>query len=124
MAELIAAFHRSHAQRYGYSNANRPTEAVQLRLRASGITAKPSLLPSDPTPIDTTPAPHAIRRTVFDNQSVQTSIYHRADLGPGHHGTGPAMVLTGESTNIVPPHWSWRIDPVGTLILTRAAHAH
>lgn len=121
---LIAEFHESHAQRYGYSNAKRPTEAVQLRLRASGRTAKPSLISQDRTMADTKPVPNSIRQTVFNDQSVKTSIYHRADLQLGHHGIGPAIIITGESTNIVPPHWSWRIDPIGTLILTRAPHAH
>lgn len=124
MADLIAKFHTTHAQRYGYSNTSRPTQAVQLRLRASGQTEKPSLIAHDRSLTDTSPAPHASRHTVFNDQSVETAIYHRADLHPGHHGTGPAIVITGESTNVVPPLWSWRIDSLGTLILTRAHHAH
>lgn len=124
MAALVKDFHHRHAQRYGYSNPKRPTEAVQLRLRASGQTDKPSLLPHDRAIPDASPAPSHLRPTVFQSRSVTTSIYRRADLQPGHHGTGPAMILTGESTNIVPPLWSWRIDPVGTLVLSRAPHAH
>ena len=119
---LIAEFHKSHAQRYGYSNPKRLTEAVQLRLRASGATVKPSLQSGDPSSSDTTPSPNAVRQTVFGGDSVETKVYHRAQLRSGHHGTGPAMVITGESTNIVPPHWRWRIDSVGSLILTRAPH--
>ncbi len=124
ISALIADFHRSHAQRYGYSNPKRPTEAVQLRLRASGITAKPSLVAHDHNITSTTPAPHASRETVFQGESMTTAIYHRRDLETGHHGTGPAIVITGEATNVVPPHWRWSIDPVGTLVLTRAPHAH
>ncbi len=124
ITRLSAEFHGSHAQRYGYSNPNRPTEAVQLRLRASGITTKPSLGSPHGTLESTTPTPQAIRHTTFNDRCLETPIYHRGDLQTGHAGIGPAILITGESTNIVPPQWTWRIDPTGTLILTRAPHAH
>ena len=124
VSALAAEFHRSHVQRYGYSNPKRPTEAVQLRLRASGTTAKPSLVAHNRATATVTPAPHAQRETTFAGRSMTTPMYHRRSLQTGHAGTGPAIVMTGESTNVVPPHWCWRIDPVGTLVLTRAPHAH
>ena len=124
IADLVAEFHQSHAHRYGYSNGSRPTEAVQLRLRASGQTTKPALVPMNCTLENTEPPTHASRSTVFNGEAVDTSVYHRGDLLPGHNGAGPAIIITGESTNIVPPLWAWRIDVIGTLVLTRADDAH
>ena len=36
-------FHLAHQQRYGYADRSRPTEVVSARVRATGITDKPSL---------------------------------------------------------------------------------
>jgi hypothetical protein len=29
---------------------------------------------------------------------------------------GPAILLTGQSTNLIPPAWRWSIDAMGTLV--------
>jgi N-methylhydantoinase A/oxoprolinase/acetone carboxylase beta subunit len=121
---LSATFHHSHGKRYGYSNTTRPTEVVQLRLRATGHTSKPALTLQNNTIAARPPVPAATRQTVFNGKSTTTPIYDRSDLKPGHQGSGPSILITGESTNLVPPHWYWRIDSSGTLILTRAPHAH
>ena len=112
------AFHAAHARLYGYSNPARATEVVQLRLRAVGHTVKPTLAaqPADPKPL---PEPAAIRPAIFARRKLPTPIYHRDTLAGGMHGQGPAIILTGQSTNIVAPGFAWRIDPIGTLILTR-----
>jgi 5-oxoprolinase (ATP-hydrolysing) len=34
-------------------------------------------------------------------------------------GNGPALVVSGQSTTIIPPHYSFAIDGVGTLIAAR-----
>jgi N-methylhydantoinase A/oxoprolinase/acetone carboxylase beta subunit len=121
LAALDLDFHQRHAKLYGYSNPHRATEAVQLRLRATGRTAKPSLpvvrdLKSQPLP-----APDATRATIFSGKSLPTPIYHRNRLTSGMGGIGPAIIVTGESTNVVPPLWSWHIDSAGTLVATNKA---
>jgi hypothetical protein len=35
-------------------------------------------------------------------------------------GTGPAIIVTGESTNVIPPLWSWHIDSAGTLVAAKS----
>jgi N-methylhydantoinase A/oxoprolinase/acetone carboxylase beta subunit len=123
LAALDLDFHQRHAKLYGYSNPHRATEAVQLRLRATGRTAKPSLpiLRSiKPTPL---PTPDATRKTIFAGESITTPIYHRNRLSPGMSGYGPAIVVTGESTNVIPPLWSWNIDPAGTLVASHKGGA-
>ena len=116
---LTKAFHQAHNKLYGYSDPNRPTEIVQLRLRATGQTAKPTLTQTaDATP-KPAPTPTTTRRIVFRKRQLDTPVFHRNTLSPGHGSHGPAMILTGESTNIVPPNWTWRVDPTGTLQLHR-----
>jgi len=109
-------FHQRHAKLYGYSNPHRATEAVQLRLRATGRTAKPSLPITQSVKQTPLPKPDATRDTIFDGAALTTPIFHRNRLSPGMGGIGPAIIVTGESTNVIPPLWSWQIDSAGTLV--------
>ena len=124
--DYAQAFHRAHHKLYGYANPVRATEIVQLRLRAIGRTDKAALSP-DATPgiASPLPSPSSVRETIFNSRPHQTPIYHREQLAPGHQVEGPAILITGQSTNVIPPNWHWKIDPVGTLLATRKhSHAH
>ena len=115
------AFHRAHAKLYGYANPARPTEIVQLRLKATGRTDKPALVqlhgPIEPIPA---PEPTSLRQTIFGKRTLPTPLFRRDQLAPGHHGEGPTLLISGQSTNVVPPGWSWKIDAAGTLVATHA----
>jgi N-methylhydantoinase A/oxoprolinase/acetone carboxylase beta subunit len=131
-AEILATeFHSRHEKLYGYSNPHRPTEAVQLRLRAIGRTTKPALQVKEEVATLVLPEPDTTRTAVFGKRSITTPVYHRARLAPGMAGIGPSIIVTGESTSVIPPNWTWRIDGAGTLIATQARatkggrrHAH
>jgi N-methylhydantoinase A/oxoprolinase/acetone carboxylase beta subunit len=116
LAALDLDFHHRHEKLYGYSNPHRATEAVQLRLRATGRTDKPSLPVADKIEQHLLPAPDATRKTIFSGELHSTPIFHRSRLAPGMSGIGPAIIVTGESTNVIPPPWSWSIDSAGTLV--------
>jgi N-methylhydantoinase A/oxoprolinase/acetone carboxylase beta subunit len=75
------------------------------------------------------PAPRAVRKTVFGKSLLSTPLFHRDDLSAGMHGSGPAIIVSGQSTNVISPAFAWRIDAEGTLIATRTnqkrgRHAH
>ena len=123
LAALETDFHERHAKLYGYSNPHRATEAVQLRLRATGHTVKPSLPIAHDTKPQPLPTPDATRTTIFATASLPTPIFHRSRLTPGMSGAGPAIIVTGESTNDIPPLWSWQIDSAGTLIASHKGGA-
>jgi len=123
------AFHHAHQKNYGYANPARPTEIVQLRLKATGLTKKRALTEIPPCPIHrasvsrdewATSTPHPTSRTtIFNRRPHPTPIYNRQNLTPGDTGTGPSILVTGQSTNIIPPTWAWQIDPTGTLIASK-----
>ena len=114
------AFHRAHHKLYGYANPARATEIIQLRLRAIGRTDKPALSPDGAANTATRlPSPSSTRETIFNSRPHQTPIFHREQLAPGHEVDGPAILITGQSTNVIPPSWHWKIDPAGTLLATR-----
>ncbi len=116
--DFEAAFHRAHLKLYGYASSGRATEIVQLRVKAVGRTRKPEIA-RVAVEEQALPSPAAIRHAVFGKKHVPTAVYYREQLGPGMSGMGPAIVVTGQSTNVVPPGWAWQIDAVGTLVATR-----
>jgi N-methylhydantoinase A/oxoprolinase/acetone carboxylase beta subunit len=113
-----AEFSRRHEQLYGYANPDRATEIVQLRVKAIGRTDKPAL-PNTHAGLRDLPKPSSVRPSHFGHRAVSTSVYHREMLSPGMEGHGPALVVSGQSTTIIPPHYSFAIDRVGNLIATR-----
>ncbi|HEX3968214.1 MAG TPA: hydantoinase/oxoprolinase family protein [Edaphobacter sp.] len=113
-----ADFSRRHEQLYGYANPTRATEIVQLRIKAIGRTDKPTMPKAHADRLDL-PAPSSIRSTHFGRRPIQTPVYHRELLSLGMQGNGPALVVSGQSTTIIPPHYSFAIDGVGTLIAAR-----
>jgi N-methylhydantoinase A/oxoprolinase/acetone carboxylase beta subunit len=111
-------FSRRHQQLYGYANTARATEIVQLRVKAIGRTNKPAL-PSAETELRALPQPSSVRRAHFGRRAIETPVYHRELLSAGMQGQGPALVVSGQSTTLIPPHYHFAIDGVGTLIATR-----
>ncbi len=130
ISAVEAAFHLAHQKLYGYANPQRATEVIQLRLKAIGRTDRPALSTNTGCPTlaepgwdtDTTsyPKPTTTRTTIFNRRPHETPIYHRNQLTAGTHPiAGPAIILTGESTNIIPPTWHWQIHLTGTLIASK-----
>jgi N-methylhydantoinase A/oxoprolinase/acetone carboxylase beta subunit len=111
-------FSRRHQQLYGYANTARATEIVQLRVKAIGRTNKPAL-PSAEIELRALPQPSSVRRAHFGRRAIETPVYHRELLSSGMQGQGPALVVSGQSTTLIPPHYHFAIDGVGTLIATR-----
>jgi N-methylhydantoinase A/oxoprolinase/acetone carboxylase beta subunit len=113
-----AEFSRRHQQLYGYANAARATEVVQLRVKAIGRTSKPALGTAEVEP-RSLPEPSSVRKTHFGRRAIATPVYHRELLMAGARGHGPALVVSGQSTTVIPPHYGFAIDGVGTLVATR-----
>ena len=114
---LIADFHRSHAQRYGYSHHDREIELVTLRLRAtlkspqSRITNDRQKQPAKSNPqVKTERAP-----VIFNGKPQTTSIYERDRLTLGKKYSGPAIITEYSATTVIPLKASFFIDQAGNL---------
>jgi N-methylhydantoinase A/oxoprolinase/acetone carboxylase beta subunit len=113
-----AEFSHRHEQLYGYANPARATEIVHLRVKAIGRTNKPTLPDAKFDPREL-PEPSSVRSTYFGRRAVQTPVYHRERLSPGMQGHGPALIASGQSTTVIPSHYRFSSDGVGTLVATR-----
>lgn len=114
---FLAAFHRAHERRYGYSDPKRAAEVVNIRARAIGRTPKPQL--DRPKP-GSASAAHAIvekRSVYFEGKPHFAPVYDRDKLAPRNAFAGPAIVTEYSATTVVPPRWRAKVDVWANLIL-------
>ena len=117
--EIASAFHALHEQRYGYADAERPTEVVNIRLRAVGRTEKPQLPVHPIEGSDPAAALLGDWTMVFDGEQTHAKLFDRARLRPGNVFAGPALVVEYSTTTVVPPDFRCRVDERDNLILER-----
>jgi N-methylhydantoinase A len=109
-------FHDLHRQRYGYANPSRPSEVVNIRVRAVGRTEKPQL-PQYELKDRARVSVAGGWRMVFDGTEVNGSVIERTSLTPGSRFAGPALVVEYSTTTVVPPDFSCCVDQWGNLVL-------
>ena len=120
LSDAEAAFHAAHAQRYGYAMPDETVEAVTLRVRGNGPGANPQLPHFDQAGPDATAAHVAAKPVWFDDTgAVATPCYDRARLQPGNRFAGPAVIVQFDTTTVVAPGWSARVDGFGDVWLSR-----
>ena len=117
--DFVVAFHRVHERRYGYADASRPTEVVNVRVRFFGATPKPRLPQHRPGAANARGAIAGLRRTLFAGRGRSTPVYDRGKLRAGQRFAGPAIVAEYSATTVVPPGWRARVDESENLVLTR-----
>jgi N-methylhydantoinase A/oxoprolinase/acetone carboxylase beta subunit len=110
-----AAFDRLHQQRYGYSDPSRPTEIVNVRVIARGLTDKPTL-PFARVRRAFRPESTSLRPGRFSGKNVRVSHYDWDALAPGARASGPAVITSGEATAVIPPGFRFRVDGFGNVI--------
>ncbi|MDP2330021.1 MAG: hydantoinase/oxoprolinase family protein [Reyranella sp.] len=119
---LIADFTDVHRQRYGFAAESEQVQIVTLRLEAVGTVRKARL--SVHPEVGPDPAGAIVgRRPVWFPEArdfVDTPIYGRDGLLPGHRFAGPAVVEQMDATTLVPPGMTARVDVYLNLILETA----
>ena len=111
-----AEFDRLHGQRYGYMDPARPTEVVNVRVTAAGLTAKPKLPHTKPRrAVHARPAIR--RRGRFEGRWVSMAFYRWDSLDPGAHARGPAVITGGEATAVVPPASRFEVDGYRNIVI-------
>ncbi len=118
-ADLVDAFRASfedaYRRLYGRTCPGVPVEAVNWRLRATGPRPEaPSLF----APPSSGPALKGRRPVCFREEEghVPCPVYDRYALSPGFDLRGPAVIEERESTVVLPPSWSGRVDDYGSLV--------
>ena len=115
-----AAFHRAHERRYGYADAVRPVEIVNVRARFTGTTPKADLPRHRLGEASARLALNGERKTFYDGRPLSTAFYDRAKLRPGNRFTGPAVVVEYGATSYLPPGWRAAVDAYQNIVFTPA----
>lgn len=114
---FAAAFHRAHEKRYGYADAARAVEIVNIRARGIGRTLKPALPTIPRGSANASAAVVSVRKVFFGGRALSASIYNRERLRAGNRFRGPAVVTEYSATTIVLAGWRARVDDYGNLIM-------
>ncbi|MGE0768465.1 MAG: hydantoinase/oxoprolinase family protein [Hyphomicrobiaceae bacterium] len=118
IAAVASAFHERHRQTYGHDNRSEPVQIVNLRVAAIGkippLRIRQELSADGETPVKGD-------RTAWFKATGETKaqIVDRARMPAGFEATGPAVIESLESTILVPPAWTARMDADGFITLSR-----
>jgi N-methylhydantoinase A len=114
-ADLAERFHLEHMLRFGFAERDLAVEVVTLEARGS--------LPGDSPPrfraTRRPAAPLGVVRVRHQGRWVRARVWARERLPVGFATRGPAIVAEDGATLWIAPHWTARLHPTGTLILTR-----
>jgi len=118
------AFHKLHEQEYGHFFTDSPIEIVNIRL--TGVGAMPKIAkPPKPGTGSIAAAKLKTARSAFrvdgSLDTFDTDIYRREDLPFDVAFSGPAIVLQKDTTTVVPPGWTGRLDENSNLILSHTS---
>ena len=120
-AEAIrAAFFAEHERAYGFHNPADPVEIVNFRLVAVGRLAQPAARPAAPAEA-ALPAPTERRPVWFEaGTPVDTPVFDRGRLAPGHVVAGPAVIEQLDATILLFPGDRGTVDAHLNLIVELA----
>jgi N-methylhydantoinase A len=109
------AFHRLHAERYGFDRRGAELELVTLRVQA---TSPAATLPPAARPAAAAAGPgHAPRQTSvhYRRAAVQSTVIDRSSLPVGGSARGPAIIHEYSATFWLPPGWRADVLADGSL---------
>ena len=113
----VEAFHQLHGQRYGFSDAGRPIQIVNLRLRMTAPAEPYTPRRCEPVPGNGRAALHAERSIWFDGEFVVSRLYHRDRLVPGDAIEGPALITEYTSATVLPPGCRATVDALENMVI-------
>jgi N-methylhydantoinase A len=116
--EIVSLFHDMHHRIYAYGSVDEIVEFINLRVAAIGKVPEVSLAHGGATGGDAGIARKDTRPVHFLKEGfIDTAIYDRALLRPGHVVTGPALIEEIASTTVITPGTEGTVDEFGNIII-------
>ncbi len=109
-ADLIEAFAAEHERRYGFRAAETPVELVAIGIALSEPAPEPRPRAATEGALE-----RRTRRVRFAGSWHETSVL-RGEPPAGHAIAGPAVLELPETTLVLPPGWTARVDDHGTVV--------
>ncbi|MDX6627877.1 MAG: hypothetical protein QOH00_123 [Gaiellales bacterium] len=121
--DMKAAFHDIHEREYSRRFEDADVQIANVRVRGVGL--MPGLEAPRVAKGKAVPPKGALKLTAnawFRDKGklkkVKTAFYERTELVAGNVVAGPAIITQFDSTTVVPPGFSCKVDPVGNLVVT------
>ena len=112
-------FDTAHEHAYGFAQPEEPVEIVGMRVKLTGVLAKPPL--PNARAAAAAAAPIGARQVAFAKDDWrETPIYRREDLTVGHQLDGPAVIEQMDSMLLLFPDDRARTDEWGNLVIDLA----
>ena len=117
LANLESAFHVEHERQYGFARRDQRVQLVTIWVSVEVPIADDQRKPSERTESDT-PMPGSIRPVYLTGNWVDTPIYSRTGLRPGHRIVGPAIIEQLDSTTLIRPNQNACVDAWNQITIT------
>jgi N-methylhydantoinase A len=118
---VSTAFHTEHQRTYGYSleGEKTPIELINVRVRAVGLTEKPSYAEEPMTDQDAAVARKTQRRIYLPEQSAEQTVpvYDGHRTHHGHHIRGPAVIEQVNTTLLITSQHDCVCDRFGSFVV-------
>ncbi len=115
-AALEELFHQAHEKIYSFRDTDSRVEITTERLRVVG-TIPPIELPELTGHGASGKA--AVRRIYLEDGPHEAAVWQRDQLAMGQEIAGPAIVEQEDTTTVILPGWTARVDRIGNIIATR-----
>jgi N-methylhydantoinase A len=119
---LTGQFHAAYQTRYGHSNPEEAIEFVNLRVSAVGQLGRRSGTIPEITKYRQINSAQR-RKVIFNQNTLKTQVFHRANLQPGDRFNGPAIIEEVSCTTVIPPGYGGSVDTFGNVVITRGPDA-
>lgn len=107
--KFISDFKDVHHKNYGF-NIDSDIEVVNLRVIGIGQVRKVELPKYERANYTADEAIYEVHRAWFDSEFIETPIYNREKLRPGHVIKGPAIITQKDSTAVILPDHYGEVD--------------
>ncbi|MCX6386993.1 MAG: hydantoinase/oxoprolinase family protein [Solirubrobacterales bacterium] len=116
--QLEARFGEMHEQLYGFRMPGTASEIVNLRAVGAGVRPNPDLPVAEPGPPDPAEAIADRTQMLVGGSRIDTPVYDRALLLPGHRLSGPAVITEFDSTTVVLPGYDAEVDRLFNILIS------
>lgn len=116
---FISDFHKAHQKLYSYHHEQKSVEIVNIRIKTVGSGKKIKL---KRYPLEGKSPDGAFQKKQsihYGGKKWHASIYDRSRLKSGNKLKGPALIVDGESTTLLPPSYILEVDSFLNLIIQK-----
>jgi N-methylhydantoinase A len=114
---FIQNFHKAHRITYGYTYDDKAIEIVNLRVRAIGIIDPIHLPQARMDTQNSTPRPMKYKSIELLGNKRNLPVYDYVQLMPGFKFTGPALIVSSDTTILIQPEDIVNVDSYQNLLI-------